>query len=100
MYLTAIIQVLHLVLNYYDEMSGETTLNPGIVTFNEKGGAIEVSMRYSVTYPFDEKMTEVQAHMAETPFILDVAGDSKPHYVPEEDEISANASFCVSKAYK
>ena len=73
--------------NYYDEMSGETTLNPGIVTFNEKGGAIEVSMRYSVTYPFDEKMTEVQARMAKTPFILDVAGNSKPHYVPEDDEL-------------
>ncbi len=41
-----------------------------LLRLNEKGGAIEVSMRYSVTYPFEEKMTEVQAHMAETPFIL------------------------------
>ena len=73
--------------DYKDEMSGETTLNPGRVSFGEKGGVIEVSMRYSVTYPFEEKMTAVQERMAATPFTMDVAGDSKPHYVPEEDEL-------------
>ena len=73
--------------DYKDEMSGETTLNPGRVSFGEKGGVIEVSMRYSVTYPFEEKMTAVQERMAATPFTVDVAGDSKPHYVPEEDEL-------------
>ncbi len=73
--------------DYKDDMSGETTLNPGLVSFGEKGGVIEVSMRYSVTYPFEEKMTAVQERMAATPFTMDVAGDSKPHYVPEEDEL-------------
>ncbi|WP_431027566.1 dipeptidase PepV [Lysinibacillus sp. LZ02] len=72
---------------YRDEMSGETTLNPGIVTFGEQGGIIEVSMRYSVTYPFDEKMTDIQARMIETPFTLDIAGNSKPHYVSEDDDL-------------
>ncbi|MFF5994208.1 dipeptidase PepV [Lysinibacillus sp. KU-BSD001] len=73
--------------HYRDEMSGETTLNPGIVTFGEQGGVIEISMRYSVTYPFDEKMTDIQARMTDTPFTLDIAGNSTPHYVSEEDEL-------------
>lgn len=76
-----------LAFNYFDAMSGETTLNPGLVSFGEKGGVIEVSMRYSVTYPFEEKMTDIQQLMTTKPFVLDVAGDSKPHYVPEDDEL-------------
>ncbi len=73
--------------DYYDDMSGETTLNPGLVVFGENGGTIEVSMRYSVTYPFEEKITGVQQQMTEKPFMLDVAGNSKPHYVPEDDAL-------------
>ncbi len=72
---------------YRDDVSGETTLNPGIVSFNEQGGSIEISMRYAVTYPFEEKITAVQQYMQETDFILDIAGNSQPHYVPEEDEL-------------
>ena len=75
--------------NYEDEMSGPTTLNPGIVSFDENGAFIRVSMRYSVSYPFDEKITEVQKNLANTDFTLDVRGNSKPHYVPEEDELVA-----------
>jgi len=75
--------------NYEDEMSGPTTLNPGIVSFDENGAFIRVSMRYSVSYPFEEKITEVQKNLTNTDFTLDVRGNSKPHYVPEEDELVA-----------
>ena len=40
-------------LHFEDEMSGPTTLNPGIVTFTESGATIEISMRYSVLYTFE-----------------------------------------------
>ena len=73
--------------NYEDEMSGPTTLNPGVVSFDENGAVIRVSMRYSVSYPFEEKITKVQQLLATTDFTLDVRGNSKPHYVPEEDEL-------------
>ena len=75
--------------NFEDEMSGPTTLNPGIVTFDENGAVIRVSMRYSVTYPFEEKLTIVQQELAATNFTLDIVGNSKPHYVPEDDELVA-----------
>lgn len=74
-------------LNFEDDMSGSTTLNPGIVSFTENGAVIEVSMRYSVTYPFEEKMTAAQGLLQQEAFTLDVAGNSKPHYVSEDDEL-------------
>lgn len=76
-----------LALNYRDEMSGETTLNPGILRFDDNGGTIEVSMRYAVTYSFEEKITAAQQVLAQTDFILDIASNSAPHYVPEDDEL-------------
>jgi len=75
-------------LQYEDDMSGKTTLNPGIVTYDVKqGGSIIVSFRYSVTYPFDEKITEAQRLAAEKGFSLDVQENSKPHYVSEDDPL-------------
>ena len=73
--------------NFYDDMSGQTTLNPGIVTFGENGATIEVSMRYSVTYPFEQKVSAVQSMLADKAFAMDIAGNSTPHYVSEDDEL-------------
>lgn len=74
-------------LDYYDEMSGHTTLNPGVVLFHQnRGGHVQVSMRYSVSYPFEEKITEGAGQASTYGFALDVASNSSPHYVPEEDE--------------
>ncbi|HWK23760.1 MAG TPA: dipeptidase PepV [Ureibacillus sp.] len=74
-------------LDYYDEMSGHTTLNPGVVLFHHKrGGHVQVSMRYSVSYSFEEKITEASKKVATFGFALDVASNSAPHYVPEDDE--------------
>ena len=75
-------------LDFEDEMSGKTTLNPGIVRYEvSQGGSLVISMRYSVTYPFDEKITKAQSVMAEKGFSLDIQDDSKPHYVSEDDEL-------------
>ncbi|MFC5543353.1 MAG: dipeptidase PepV [Bacilli bacterium] len=75
-------------LDYADEMSGPTTLNAGIVTFDlENGGNIIVSMRYSVTYPYEEKMRMAQENLAKYPFALNVVSNSEPHYIPEDDEL-------------
>lgn len=73
-------------LDYADEMSGHTTLNPGVVLFHhDRGGHIQVSMRYSVSYPFEEKITEASQNAATLGFAIDIASNSNPHYVPEED---------------
>ncbi len=67
-------------------MSGHTTLNPGIVSYDvSKGGSLVISMRYSVSYPFDEKITKAQRLVVKRGFSLDIQDDSKPHYVSEDD---------------
>lgn len=72
----------------YADFSGPTTLSAGIVTFNQQqGGEIIASMRYSVTYPFDEKIANAHMKLAATPFTLDVQSNSKPHYVSAEHEL-------------
>lgn len=76
-----------LALDFADDMSGPTTLNPGIVCFNETGGVIEVSMRYSVTYDLEAQLTKAQQLLMDKPFTLDVASNSAPHYVPEDDTL-------------
>lgn len=74
-------------LDYRDEVSGPTTLNAGIVSFDaERGGNIVVSMRYSVTYPYEEKLKNADMALKKTEFALQVLSNSFPHYIPEEDE--------------
>lgn len=73
-------------LNYSDSVSGQTTCNPGIVMFDQNiGGEIVVSLRYAVTYPFEEKMTKAQQRLTQFGFALDVQSNSKPHYIHAED---------------
>lgn len=78
-----------LAMDYEDEMSGKMTLNPGFVTFDEKTAQVEISMRYSVTYDFDAFITKGQQAAKAYGMALDVASDSKPHYVPEDDTLVA-----------
>lgn len=67
---------------FTDDASGDTTFNPGIMRFQKaKGGTVEVSMRYSISYPFDEKMEQLQAEG----FSVNVHSNSKPHYVDKDD---------------
>ncbi|WP_432363971.1 dipeptidase PepV [Sporosarcina sp. UB5] len=76
----------YLELAYNDEVSGDTTLNAGIVSFNPKeGGQVHVSMRYSVTYPFDEKIGTCNDRLKGTSFTMEVKSNSKPHHVDAND---------------
>ena len=69
-------------LDFSDEQSGDTTFNAGIIRFEKKKTAtIHVSMRYSVSYPFEEKMAAYQLK----DFVLEVASNSPPHYVDGND---------------
>jgi len=75
-------------LNFSDDMSGDTTLNAGVLSFDAtKGGKVIVSMRYSVSYPFEEKLSDSRSLLNGTPVTLTVQSNSKPHYVDEKDEL-------------
>jgi succinyl-diaminopimelate desuccinylase len=74
-------------------MSGDTTLNAGILAFNPTlGGTVDVSLRYSVSYDFDKNVTKCQALLRENMISVDVVSNSKPHYIEESDELIQSLS--------
>lgn len=80
-------------LNYQDAMSGDTTLNAGILAFDPSlGGIVDVSLRYSVSYDFDGNLTKCQALLKENAISADVVSNSKPHYIEESDELIQSLS--------
>lgn len=69
-------------LSFRDEVSGDTTFNPGVIRFERGAEAvIEVSMRYSISYPFDDKIAGAELDG----FTLSVQSNSPPHHVDAED---------------
>jgi succinyl-diaminopimelate desuccinylase len=69
-------------LDFSDEISGDTTFNPGIIRFESgKEATVAISMRYSVSYPFEEKMTDFEIEG----YLLKISSNSPPHYVDEND---------------
>ncbi|WP_144510886.1 dipeptidase PepV [Bacillus sp. FJAT-22090] len=75
-------------LNFTDEVSGDTTLNPGVIHYApEQGSCTQVSMRYSVTYPFEEKLAACREVLQEMGITLDLGSNSAPHFVDKNDEL-------------
>lgn len=69
-------------LAFSDDVSGDTTFNPGVIRFERGGEArIEASMRYSISYPFDEKLAGAET----AGFELSVLSNSPPHHVDAAD---------------
>ncbi|SDH95763.1 succinyl-diaminopimelate desuccinylase [Planococcus glaciei] len=69
-------------LDYTDDISGDTTFNAGILKFEQdKLATVEVSMRYSISYPFEEKMADAKTDA----FSMEIRSNSTPHYVDEND---------------
>ncbi|AQQ52769.1 dipeptidase PepV [Planococcus lenghuensis] len=68
--------------NYTDEASGDVTLNPGVIRYQRGSiGTVEVSFRYSVTFPFDQRIHS----FVPAEFALDIKSNSLPHHVDEND---------------
>lgn len=75
-------------LAYSDDMSGDMTLNVGVVEF-EAGriGEVRISMRYPVSYDFDASIEKGRQAIEGTGFELVIVEDSKPHYVAPDTEL-------------
>jgi succinyl-diaminopimelate desuccinylase len=72
----------HLGLNFTDDISGDTTFNPGIIRFAQgKLATVEVSMRYSISYPFEGKMAAWETDA----FAMEIQSNSIPHWVDGND---------------
>lgn len=84
-------------LDFNDEISGDTTLNAGVLSYTpQAGGKVEVSMRYSVTYPYANKIAAVQQVLPALGFTLMVTENSEPHHVDANSELIQK----LSKVYE
>ncbi|WP_106494659.1 dipeptidase PepV [Lentibacillus sp. Marseille-P4043] len=73
---------------YQDEVSGDLTINAGIMNYNkETGGRIGLNMRYPVTFDIDEGKEKIQAVVQENELQLENFTDSKPAYVKKDDPL-------------
>ncbi|MBM7706900.1 succinyl-diaminopimelate desuccinylase [Chryseomicrobium aureum] len=73
---------------FSDEMSGETTYNAGVLHFvREEGFTIKVSMRYSVSAPFEELVEKITDYFKQNKVDVRVSSNSGPHYVDASDEL-------------
>lgn len=69
-------------LAYADEESGDTTLNLGIMRYVRGSHAYgEVSLRYSITYPFADKLEALKT----AGITYEITSNSEPHYVDGDD---------------
>ncbi|WP_299089241.1 dipeptidase PepV [uncultured Metabacillus sp.] len=72
----------HLHIAYSDEISGDLTVNLGVMSYtNESGGQLGINIRYPVTGDSDQ----IRKALSEvTGFELKRFNDSKPHHVDEK----------------
>lgn len=75
-------------VQYEDEITGELTINVGKLSYNEQdGGRFGLNMRYPVTFNIEEGMEKLAKCTEEAGFIVAQFTNSKPHHVPEDDEL-------------
>ncbi|MFJ5624328.1 dipeptidase PepV [Peribacillus loiseleuriae] len=70
---------------YSDEMTGELTLNAGRFNYSkESESSIGFSMRYPVTYRWEEHTTKLEVHLKSLGWRLVTNSHSTPHHVDSE----------------
>jgi succinyl-diaminopimelate desuccinylase len=67
---------------YSDDMTGDLTVNVGILSYHEdKGGRIGINLRYPVTNDLEQTKQVIEQTAKPYGFSLTHFSDSKPHYV-------------------
>ncbi|MBS4216754.1 dipeptidase PepV [Bacillus sp. FJAT-49711] len=75
-------------VQYEDEISGELTINVGIMSYNEQdGGKFGLTMRYPVTFNMEERLETLTKFVEEKGYSIANFSDSKPHHVPEDSKL-------------
>lgn len=70
---------------YHDEITGDLTVNAGILSYSkEKGGSISFSIRYPVTYKWEEGKTALEETVKRSGFDVSTHSNSTPHHVKSD----------------
>lgn len=78
----------HLGINYRDDITGDLTVNVGVLTYDQKnGGRLGLSVRYPVTNNMDYTKKQLDELLGSLGFLIENFSDSKPHYVEKNSEL-------------
>ncbi len=82
-------------LRYTDELTGDLTLNIGIVRYSNHGqGSIVLNIRYPTGITVPEIFATLTAHLPTDKMTLEPESvGMAPHYVPEDDELVSTLSL-------
>jgi succinyl-diaminopimelate desuccinylase len=73
-------------VSYKDELSGELTINAGILSYSkETHGKVGVTVRYPVTNNMEETKAKLDELLRSKDFLIQNYKDSKPHFVDEKE---------------
>ncbi|MBS4200059.1 dipeptidase PepV [Bacillus sp. FJAT-49732] len=75
-------------VQYKDKISGELTINVGIMSYNEQeGGKFGLTMRYPVTFKWKEGLETLTKSVEEKGFSVANHTNAEPHHVSEDSEL-------------
>jgi succinyl-diaminopimelate desuccinylase len=73
---------------FRDEITGDLTVNVGILSYDRQGGAkIGLNIRYPVTNEIEQTKQKLEVVAAQHGFKVEHFSDSKPHYVDQNHEL-------------
>jgi len=73
---------------YNDDITGDLTLNVGILQYNQQvGGKIGLTCRYPVTNEMEKTKAVLDKLLAGHGFVIENFTDSKPHHVNKDSEL-------------
>lgn len=75
-------------IEYQDEVSGELTINVGIMNYQaDKGGRVCCNMRYPVTFDIENGKAKIKSKLDGEGLLLENFTDTKPLYVKKDDPL-------------
>lgn len=70
-----------------DEVTGDLTLNVGIIDYAHGKGEITIDIRYPVSTSFEKITSQIEAAIADTPFSIKTSSNVDPLYISLEDPL-------------
>lgn len=75
-------------VHYYDEISGDLTINVGKLSYSkDEGGRLGLNLRYPVTNQIADTKSNLESFLQDKGFVIENYSNSNPHYVEENDPL-------------
>lgn len=75
-------------VQYEDDITGELTINVGVMSYNEQdGGRFGLNMRYPVTFKLNDGMKTLTEVANQAEFTIANFTNSQPHHVSKDNEL-------------